>query len=174
MKPQGCQLWSIALTGKTGRAVDSCARTHTVHNPKIIYRETVLRGEIYKKTIVTNNKLKALLLVVNEYHRFFFQLSFNCTFNLFVFNLRSFVTCLICVEQCFFYMFFNCFVFFLFIFRNYGFAVHHCNFVIFACTPIRPSPRLKKRYKSLTIFVSASKIMLWWVLGARHYFRVRC
>lgn len=89
-------------------------RTHTVHNPKMIYRETVLRGEIYKKTIVTNNKLKALLLVVNKYHRFFFQLNFNCTFNLFVFNLRSFVTCLICVEQCFF-MFFNCFVFFLFI-----------------------------------------------------------
>ena len=59
---------------------------HTLYTTQIIYRETVLRGEIYKKTIVTNNKLKALLLVVNEYHRFFFQLNFNCTINLFVFN----------------------------------------------------------------------------------------
>lgn len=103
-------------------------RTHTVHNPKIIYRETVLRGEIYKKTIVTNNKLKALLLVVNEYHRFFFQLNFNCTFNLFVFNLRSFVTCLICVEQCFFFI---CFLIVLFCFYSFsGIMALQCTTVI--------------------------------------------
>lgn len=69
--------------------------------------------------------------------------------------------------------FFHCFVIFLFIFRNYGFAVRYHSFVIFACIPIGPSPRLKKRYKSLTIFVTESKIMLCWVQGARHYFRVR-
>ena len=103
-------------------------RTHTVHNPKIIYRETVLRGEIYKKTIVTNNKLKALLLVVNKYHRFFFQLSFNCTFNLFFFNLRSFVTCLICVEQCFFFI---CFLIVLFSFYSFsGIMALQCTTVI--------------------------------------------
>ena len=69
--------------------------------------------------------------------------------------------------------FFHCFVIFSFIFRNYGFAVRYHSFVIFACIPIGPSPRLKKRYKSPTIFVSESKIMLCWVQGARHHFRVR-